>query len=155
VTPHLTLPTTEPTHPCARCGAEVGQGVGLCERCNPLGLRDSAASQVHGSVFIAVAVAVIALAVFARLAIAGVGPFEATLDAVEPVPEGLVVTMTVRNEGTAAGQTTCQVEVADRSGRQSVVLTPRLDAGEAQTFQRTITDLGSTSRPLRIQCRTP
>jgi hypothetical protein len=155
VTPHVTLPTTEPTHPCARCGAPVGQGVGLCERCNPLGLRDSAASQVHGSVFIAVTLAVIVLAVFARLAIAGVGPFPATLDAVEPVPEGLIVTMTVRNEGTAAGQTTCQVAVDDRSGRQSVVLTPRLDAGEAQTFQRTITDLGSTSRPLRIQCRTP
>jgi len=63
VTPHVTLPTTEPTHPCARCGAPVGQGVGLCERCNPLGLRDSAASQVHGSVFIAVTLAVIVLIV--------------------------------------------------------------------------------------------
>ena len=36
------LPTpASPTHPCARCGAPVGPGIGLCERCNPLGLRDS------------------------------------------------------------------------------------------------------------------
>ena len=41
------------THPCVRCGAPVPLDVGLCERCNPLGLRDSSASQVHGTVVIA------------------------------------------------------------------------------------------------------
>ena len=38
----------ELTHACVRCGAPVAIDVGLCERCNPLGLRDSSASQVHG-----------------------------------------------------------------------------------------------------------
>ena len=55
------------------------QGVGLCERCNPLGLRDSAASQVHGTVFGVVAIAIVLLLVAARLSIAGSGPFPASL----------------------------------------------------------------------------
>lgn len=150
-------PTTkaEPTHPCARCGAPVGPGIGLCERCNPLGLRDSASSQVHGSVFIGVVVAVIGLALFARLAVAGVGPFGATVDDVAAATAGLAVTLTVTNDGAAAGQTTCQVTRADGGSGAALVLTPRLDPGERQTFQRTVTELGATVRPLVVSCRTP
>lgn len=150
-------PTTSavPTHPCVRCGAPVGPGVGLCELCNPLGLRDSASSQVHGSVFIGVVVAVIGLAVFARMAVAGVGPFQSGVDAVGATTGGLAVTVTVRNDGAAAGQTTCQVTRDDGAGGSAIVLTPRLDPGESQTFQRTITELGTTVRPLAISCRTP
>lgn len=149
------VPTTEPTHPCVRCGALVGPGIGLCEDCNPLGLRDSASSQVHGSVFIAVAVAVIGLALFARLSVAGVGPFVGSVDAVDAAADGLTVTLTVRNDGAAAGQTTCQVSVESASGRSAIVLTPRLDPGETRTFQSTITELGTTVRPLIATCRTP
>ena len=65
------------THPCARCGAPVPLDVGLCERCNPLGLKDAASSQVHGTVFLAVGLAVVALAVIAHFAVAGIGPFAA------------------------------------------------------------------------------
>ncbi len=149
------ISAAEPTHPCVRCGAPVGPGIGLCERCNPLGLRDTASSQVHGSVFIAIAVAVIGLAVFARLAFAGVGPFESSIDAVEPAAGGLAVTMTVRNDGEAAGQTTCRVADEGRSGGAEVLLIPRLEPGESRTFQRTLTQLGTTVRPLVIECRTP
>ena len=127
----------------------------MCERCNPLGLRDTASSQVHGSVFIAVAVAVIGLALFARMAVAGVGPFEGSIDIVEPAVGGLAVTLTVRNAGEAAGQTTCQVAGEGRSGGAEVVLTPRLESGEQRTFQRTLTQLGTTVRPLVVDCRTP
>ncbi len=155
MTPTTTRLTPEPTHPCVRCGAPVGPGIGLCERCNPLGLRDTASSQVHGSVFIAVAVAVIGLAVFARMAFAGIGPFEGTVDGVEPAAGGLAVTMTVRNDGEAAGQTTCQIAGEGRSGGAEVVLIPRLEPGESRTFQRTVTQLGTTVRLLVIDCRTP
>src|SRR6476661_3271439 len=55
------------THPCARCGAPVPLDVGLCERCNPLGLKDSASSQVHGTVILMVIVAIVGLAVLGRL----------------------------------------------------------------------------------------
>jgi len=64
----MTAPATTParstaTHPCARCGAPVALDVGLCERCNPLGLKDSASSQVHGTVFLAVGLAIAGLAI--------------------------------------------------------------------------------------------
>lgn len=155
MTPTTSSTMAEPTHPCVRCGAPVAPGIGLCERCNPLGLRDTASSQVHGSVFIAVAIAVIGLAVFARMSFAGVGPFDSSIDGVESAAGGLAVTITVRNAGEAAGQTTCQVAGEGRSGGAEVLLAPRLDPGEERTFQRTLTKLGTTVRPLVIECRTP
>jgi hypothetical protein len=151
---------TEPTHGCARCGAPVGPGIGLCETCNPLGLRDVAASQVHGTVFVAVVVGVIVLAFLARLAVAGVGPFAARVDAVAPASGGLAVTLTVTNEGDATGQTTCRIApIRDRStAGGSFVLTPRLAPGETRSFTTTVTELGPEAREaadLVVTCRTP
>ncbi|MFP5342629.1 MAG: hypothetical protein ACLGIJ_06875 [Candidatus Limnocylindria bacterium] len=146
----------EPTHPCARCGLAVAAGVGLCERCNPLGLRDVASSQVHGTVFVVLALGIVALAIVARLAVAGVGPFSASVDEVIATADGLTVTLTVQNEGDGAAQTTCRVgDPAGAGNRAAFVLTPRLEAGERRTFQRTVTELGSTVRPLVVDCRTP
>lgn len=150
-------PPAEPTHPCARCGEPVGPGIGLCERCNPLGLRDVAAGQVHGSVFLAVLAAVIILAVLARLSIAGIGPFGATVDAVNTSGDGLTVTLTVTNSGSSGGQTTCRLSAAgDRgSGSGAFVLTPRLEGGETRTFTAVVAELGPAARDLDVACRTP
>ena len=79
-------PPPRPT-PCVRCGRPVALDVGLCERCNPLGLKDSSASQVHGTVVIAILLAFVGLAVIARLALSGVGPFEASVVSAAPVAE--------------------------------------------------------------------
>ena len=146
-----------PTHPCARCGAPVGPGVGLCERCNPLGLRDSASSQVHGTVFVTVAIAIVLLIVFARLSIAGSGPFPASVSAVTPTEDGLAVTVTVTNEGSSAGQTTCRiVDVADRGVSQSAfVLSPRIEPGQTLGFSTVVTEFGTETRELAVTCRTP
>ena len=67
------------THPCQRCGAPVPLDVGLCERCNPLGLRDSSSSQVHGIAIAGVIAFVIFLAIVGRLVLSGVGPFDASV----------------------------------------------------------------------------
>jgi hypothetical protein len=157
VTPTATVPAAEPTHPCARCGAPVAPGVGLCEDCNPLGLRDVASGQVHGSVFIAVTAAIILLAVLARLSVAGIGPFPATVDAVTPTEGGLAVTLTVTNQGESAGQTSCRVSKAgDRgTGPADFVSSPRLGAGETRTFSTVVTGLGTEQVALEISCRTP
>jgi hypothetical protein len=146
----------EPTHPCARCGRPVEPGVGLCEFCNPLGLRDVASGQVHGSVFIAVTVAVAILAVLARLSIAGIGPFPATVDTVVPSGAGLAVTLTVTNEG-SAGQTTCRVGMAGDTGvgTAAFVTTPRIESKETRTFTAVVTALGAEPRDLTVSCRTP
>jgi hypothetical protein len=148
---------TVPTHPCARCGAPVGPGIGLCERCNPLGLRDSAASQVHGTVFVTVAIAIVLLLVLARLSISGTGPFPATVSDVTPTADGLAVTVTVTNQGSSAGQTTCRiVDVGDRGvSRSAFVLSPRIEPGQTLGFPAVVTEFGRATRELAVTCRTP
>jgi hypothetical protein len=135
----------------------VAEGIGLCERCNPLGLRDSAASQVHGTVFGVVAIAIVLLLVFARLSISGSGPFPASLSPATPTADGLTVTVTVTNDGTDAGQTTCRiVDVADRGvSRSAFVLSPRIEAGQTVSFPAVVTEFGPEPRELAVTCRTP
>jgi len=155
--PTAPAPAAEPTHPCARCGAPVGPGIGLCERCNPLGLGDSASSQVHGTVFGVVAIAIVVGLVLARLSLSGSGPFPATVSEVSPTADGLAVTLTVTNEGSQTGQTTCRVvDAADRGVSNSAfVLSPRIDAGQTLSFSAVITELGTEQRELAVTCRTP
>ncbi len=155
--PGLVPNAAEPTHGCARCGAPIGMGEGLCERCNPLGLRDVSASQVHGTVIIAVLLAFVGLAVIARMAMSGLGPFPARIDAVVPDGAGLLVTLTVTNEGTASGQTTCRVTTLDNrgGGPSAFVLTPSLEGGQTVTFDQVVTELGSENTDLTVDCRAP
>ena len=152
------VPTPQPrTHGCIRCGAPVALDVGLCERCNPLGLKDSSASQVHGTVFIAVLLAVAGLALVGRLTLAGVGPFAGTLVGAVPDGRGLAVTLEVTNQGTATGQTTCRLtDPEDRNGGGSAfVLSPRIDPGATITFTKTVAELGDTVRALTVECSAP
>lgn len=158
----MTAPATParpaPTHPCARCGDPVALDVGLCERCNPLGLKDSASSQVHGTVVLAVGLAVAGLAVAAHLAVAGVGPFIARVTTVRPGPsEGTVIaTLEVRNEGRAAGRATCRVtDPADPGVIHSlVVYGPRIEPGATATFDQEVA-FGRAGAPLRVSCSGP
>jgi hypothetical protein len=153
----VTPTASTPTHGCARCGRPVPPGVGLCEECNPLGLRDAAASQVHGTVVIAVLVGVILLALVARLSIAGGGPYPATIGAIEPAGTGLAVAVTVTNEGSATGQTTCRLDDPGQlaGGTAAFVLSPRIEPGQTLTFTSTVTEFGATPLALRVECRTP
>jgi hypothetical protein len=145
------------THPCVRCGAPVALDVGLCERCNPLGLKDASASQVHGTVVIAIFLAVIGLALLGRMALSGVGPFAATFAGATSDGAGLAVTVTVTNQGTGAGQTTCRVtDPLDRNGGKSgFVLSPRIEPGQTVTFTKSVTELGSVVRDLDVACSAP
>jgi hypothetical protein len=142
------------THGCVRCGAPVALDVGLCERCNPLGLKDSSASQVHGIAIAAIALAVVLLAVIGRLALSGLGPFSVEVANVASEPTGLAVELRVTNAGSAAGQVTCRVSVAnDRSGLPpAFVLTPRIEAGRQLDFTAHLSQFGSDVRPLAADC---
>lgn len=147
----------ELTHPCVRCGARVPLDVGLCERCNPLGLRDSSASQVHGIALIGVAAAVIGLAVIGRLAVSGVGPFDGRIVSAAPDRGALAITLQVTNRGTSVGQTTCRVsDPADRSGgRDGFLLSPQVQPGQTVSFTKRVTELGATVRDLTVECSAP
>jgi hypothetical protein len=131
--------------------------VGLCERCNPLGLKDSSASQVHGIAIAGVAAAVIILAVIGRMAISGIGPFDGRVVSAVPDGGGLAITLQVTNTGTSAGQTTCRVlDPADRNGgRGGLVLSPNVEPGQTVTFTKHVDELGSTVRALSIECSHP
>jgi hypothetical protein len=131
--------------------------VGLCENCNPLGLRDVSATQVHGIAFIGVTVAIVALAIVARLAVSGIGPFTPAIDGLVPDGDALAVTLTITNEGRSAGRTTCRLtDPLDRSGGGAgLVLSPPIEPGETLTFTKRMTGLGSTVRDLTIECSAP
>ena len=145
------------THACARCGAPVPLDVGLCDQCNPLGLRDAASSQVHGTVFLGVAFAVVVLALVARLSVSGIGPFPAQVSAVAEAGDGLAVTLIVTNEGTSIGSTTCRITDpgARYGGASAYVLSPRIQPGETVTFTADVTQLGDTPRLLSVECAAP
>jgi len=112
---------------------------------------------VHGTVFGVVAIAIVVMLVLARLSLSGSGPFPATVAAVSPTADGLAVTLTVTNEGSQTGQTTCRVvDAADRGVSNSAfVLSPRIDAGQTLSFSAVITELGTEQRELAVTCRTP
>jgi hypothetical protein len=161
--PRIATPARTPgdapelTHACVRCGAPVAIDVGLCERCNPLGLRDSSASQVHGIAIGGVLLFVLVMAVAARYAVAGVGPFEGEVAGVVPDGDGLAITLSVTNQGSSTGQTTCRVtDPADRTGNVGgFMLSPQIDPGERVTFTQRLTALGTTVRPLLAECSSP
>ena len=106
---------------------------------------------------ISVTGAIILLALLARLSVAGIGPFPATIDSVSSSGAGLAVSMTVTNQGQAAGQTSCRINKAGDggTGRAAFVSSPRLAAGETRTFSTVVTELGSEPTELEISCRTP
>lgn len=145
------------THGCARCGEPVALDVGLCETCNPLGLRDAASSQVHGTVFLAIGLAVLAMAVIAHLAVSGIGPFPAGVAGVRSDGGVLSVSITVTNEGTSTGSTTCRISDPQLrgGGRPAFVLSPRIGPGETITFEHALTGFSGDPRPLGVECSAP
>jgi hypothetical protein len=159
----MTVPATTParpvlTHPCARCGAPVALDAGLCERCNPLGLKDSASSQVHGSVFLAVGLAVAGLAIAANLAVSGIGPFSARVTAMRAgsAAGALIATIEVRNDGRTTGSATCRLTdpIDPALVHSTVVYSPRIAGGATVTFDQEVA-YGSADRPLAVACEGP
>ena len=145
------------THGCVRCGAPVPLDVGLCERCNPLGLRDVSSSQVHGIAIGGVIAFVIILAVVGRIALSGIGPFEASVANAIPDGNALAITLSVTNHGRSSGQSTCRItDPADRTGNiGGFMLSPRIGPGQTVAFTQRVSELGATVRPLAVECPTP
>jgi hypothetical protein len=150
-----TRPTA--THPCVRCGRPVPLDAGLCDECNPLGLSDSASSQVHGTVFLGIVLAVVLMAVAARFAVGGGGPFHASLVEVQAAGTGLNVTIEVQNAGTLGGEATCHIKdpLADGRSPTSAIRSPRVEAGQTATFSAQIQSFGASPRPLAVTCEGP
>ena len=77
------------------------------------------ATQYHGTVVVAIVLAVAGLAVAASLSLRGVGPYGAEVRGVAPAePIGYAITYAVTNEGTRAGRAKCQLVALDADGRR-------------------------------------
>ncbi|MBM4407420.1 MAG: hypothetical protein FJ038_02180 [Chloroflexi bacterium] len=152
-------PAAPPTHACVRCGTPIALDLAMCERCNPLGLAQPANSQAHGTVALGIIIAVVVLAVIARVALSGVGPFSGSIAAVVAQPPNLAVTFAIRNDGSREGATTCRVyDPAGGAGigpRSVFITSPLIGAGQSLTFSRLVTGLGDVVRPLAVECTGP
>lgn len=145
----------EPLHGCVRCGARIPIGESMCELCNPLGLKAPAASQAHGTVFLAIGVAVVILAVLARLALNNVGPFSAQVAAVKEAPSGLLVTIAITNDGSSAGRTTCRVgdpRIRGIGPETAYVQSPMVNGNSTVSFDAVVVSLGTTPIKLSVDC---
>jgi len=131
--------------------------VSLCERCNPLGLQQPAASQVHGTVFVALVLAIVVLAVAGRAVLSGIGPFTAEVRQVLPVEAGLAVTLAVQNDGSKAGVSTCRLTAtANRGiGASAIVHSPEIPPGQLLEFTATTDEFGREATPLSVECSGP
>ena len=148
----------EPSHPCIRCGRPVHDpSAGLCETCNPLELAQPSATQVHGIAALGIIGFVVLLALVGRAAISGTGPFSGTVAGVTAATGGLAVTLTVHNDGTKSGATTCEITPAAHpvGVRGELVQTPPVPAGQDLTFQALVTSFGSSPTALAADCQSP
>jgi len=142
-------------HGCVRCGMRIPIAESMCEHCNPLGLKAPAASQAHGTVFVAIGLAVVGMAIAARLALSGIGPFTSELTSVTTDPSGLRVGIAVTNTGTASGAITCRIGDPTTRGISpgtAYVTSPQVDPGETRTFEALVTTLGTEPRELSVAC---
>jgi predicted nucleic acid-binding Zn ribbon protein len=143
------------THACVRCGAAVPLTDALCATCTPAGLEQPAASQAHGTVFLGIALAVVALGVALTVFVGGVGPFRATLRDTVADGDSLVITVAVENLGSRAGRASCRVWDPTYPGNPPVetyIRTPEVPAGYGLVFEQSVTGLGATERPLAVDC---
>lgn len=130
----------------------------MCDRCNPLGLKQPAPSQAHGTVLLAIVGAVVGLAILGRLALSGIGPFKGEIGNVVAVPPGLAVTITVTNLGSSPGSTTCRIYDPGSPGLgpdAAFIVSPRIDPGKTVSFSKEVSVLGSAVRPLAVECTGP
>jgi hypothetical protein len=115
------------------------------------------ASQYHGTLAVAIIAGVAALAIWASLAMRGVGPYSAEVVSVTDAPPGgALVTLLVENEGTARGAATCRLEARDANGlplRTASLVTGQLDGGSSDTFSTRVGGLSQLPASVVVSCR--
>jgi hypothetical protein len=140
---------------CIKCGREIDPDESLCEICNRAGMTAPSASQYHGTVAVAIVLAVIGLAVAASLSLRGVGPYAAEVRAVTPADPGYAITYAVTNEGTRAGRAKCQLVALSASGerlRTRSTLTARIEGGATAEQTETIPGLVDEPAEVTVSC---
>jgi hypothetical protein len=141
---------------CIKCGRDVGPDESICEICNRAGMATPSTTQYHGTIVVAVVLAVAALAVAASLSLRGVGPYAAEISDVTDVrPVGYEVTFLVTNEGSSAGRAKCQLVALNESGqrlRARNAVTEQIPGGESVQATATLPDLDDAPADVTVTC---
>ncbi len=154
------MPDSSPHTPdaarhCIKCGREIGPDESICAVCNRAGMATPSASQYHGTVVVAIVLAVVGLAVAASLSLRGVGPYAAELRGIQPADPGYTISYAVTNEGTAAGRAKCQITARAEDGRQMRVrnaVTVQIPGGETTEASETIPGLEVEPASVVVRC---
>lgn len=149
------LSLDEPRH-CIKCGREIGPDETICEVCNRAGMATPSASQYHGTVVVAIVLAVAALAIAASLSVRGVGPYAADVRGVAVAePGGYDITYAVTNEGTRPGRAKCQLVATAESGqrlRTRSTITSQIAGGDTAELTETIAELEIEPANVTVEC---
>jgi len=141
---------------CIKCGREIGPDETICEVCNRAGMATPSASQYHGTVAVAIVLAIVGLAAAASLSLRGVGPYAAEIRTVEPAaPIGFAITYAVTNEGTKAGRAKCQLVALDGEGmrlRTESTVTSQIGGGDIAELTETIPGLVEQPASVTVSC---
>jgi len=149
-------PDLRPPRHCYKCGREIGPDETICEVCNRAGMATPSATQYHGTMVLAIIAGVAGLAIWGSLAMRGVGPYTASVQAIAPdAPDGALVTFVVTNQGTSRGFAKCQLQALDTTARvlrtRSVVAGP-LEGGASRIFSERMPGLPTLPASVRVSC---
>ena len=146
------LPAFGASGKCLKCGRPVNPEQTMCEVCNAAGMVEPAATQMHGTLFVAIVGSVVGLGVVAAILLGGVGPFTSHVMAIGPVAEAsVVVNVEVLNEGTREGRARCELTAYDANDipvARTVTLSPAVPPGGSIPFDAQIP--GLTADPARV-----
>lgn len=140
---------------CIKCGREVGPDESICPLCNRAGMTAPSASQYHGTVAVAIVLAVVGLAIAASLSLRGVGPYAASVVGIEPADPGYTISYAVINEGTNPGRAKCQLVALDADGRRirtQGTVTRQIPGGESSEQSVAIPGLDVEPTTITVTC---
>jgi len=140
---------------CIKCGREVGPDETLCDVCNRAGMATPSASQYHGTIVVAIVLAVVGLAVAASLSQRGIGPFVAGVRSVDPADPGYSITYAVTNEGTKPGRAKCLIVALGPDGdrlRARNTVTVQIAGGATAEQTETIAGLEEEPASVSVTC---
>jgi hypothetical protein len=142
---------------CLKCGRPIDPEETMCEVCNRAGMTSPAATQMHGTVAVAIIGAVVGMGLLAGALVGGVGPWTAGVLDIGPVAEAaVVVTVVVENDGTRAGRARCELTAVDERGSpvaRTVALSPQVTPGGSVPFDAEIPGLVSDPARVVVRCQ--
>jgi uncharacterized OB-fold protein len=146
-----------PARSCYKCGREIAPDETICEVCNRAGMATPSATQYHGTVAVAIVIAVALLAGAASLAMRGIGPYSASTIRIQPDGQGSVLaSVAVTNKGSKPGRAKCELRALDAGGRELAIadaVTPVVAAGASVTIEQRISGVDGAPSSVAASCQ--